>query len=77
MIPLNVAGCPRTLIILSEQLSLYSELVKDLAPGKPVMLEFVILTKAKEPVVDRHVLSDMSSRNTWSSSRLGPSRASS
>jgi len=40
----------------AEQLILYSELAKDFAPGKPVMLEFVILTKAKEPVVDRHLI---------------------
>jgi len=40
----------------AEQLILYSELAKDFAPGKPVMLEFVILTKAKEPVVDRHLM---------------------
>jgi putative RecB family exonuclease len=40
----------------AEQLILYSELAKDFAPGKPVKLEFVILTKAKEPVVDRHLL---------------------
>jgi CRISPR/Cas system-associated exonuclease Cas4 (RecB family) len=40
----------------AEQLLLYAELAKDFAPGKPVKLEFVILTKAKEPVVDRHLL---------------------
>ena len=40
----------------AEQLILYSELAKDFAPGKPVMMEFVILTKAKESVVDRHLL---------------------
>ena len=40
----------------AEQLILYSELAKDFAPGKPVKLEFVILTKAKEPVVDRHLM---------------------
>jgi putative RecB family exonuclease len=40
----------------AEQLILYAELAKDFAPGKPVMLEFVILTKAKEPVVDRHLM---------------------
>jgi putative RecB family exonuclease len=39
----------------AEQLILYSELAKDFAPGKPVQLEFIILTKAKEPVVDRHL----------------------
>jgi CRISPR/Cas system-associated exonuclease Cas4 (RecB family) len=40
----------------SEQLLLYSELAKDFAPGKPVKLEFAILTKAREPVVDRHLM---------------------
>jgi putative RecB family exonuclease len=40
----------------SEQLLLYSELARDFAPGKPVKLEFVVLTKSKEPMVDRHVL---------------------
>ena len=40
----------------AEQLLLYSELAKDFAPGKPVKLEFVVLTKAKEPAVDRHLL---------------------
>lgn len=40
----------------SEQLLLYSELAKDFAPGKPLMLEFVILTKTKEVAVDRHLL---------------------
>lgn len=41
----------------SEQLLLYSELTKDFAPGKPARLEFVILTKTKDVVVDRHALS--------------------
>jgi putative RecB family exonuclease len=40
----------------SEQLLLYSELAKDFAPDKPLMLEFVILTKTKEVVVDRHLM---------------------
>jgi len=40
----------------SEQLLLYSELVKELAPGKPIVLEFAVITKSKEPSVDRHVL---------------------
>lgn len=40
----------------AEQLILYAELAKDFAPSKPVKLEFVILTKAKEPVVDRHLM---------------------
>ena len=40
----------------SEQLLLYAELAKDLVPGKPLRLEFVILTKTKEVAVDRHSL---------------------
>jgi putative RecB family exonuclease len=40
----------------AEQLILYAELAKDFAPSKPVKLEFVILTKAKEPVVERLVM---------------------
>ncbi len=40
----------------AEQLILYAELAKDFAPGKPLKLEFVILTKTKEPVVDRHLM---------------------
>jgi putative RecB family exonuclease len=40
----------------AEQLLLYSELVKALVPGKQMRLQFVVLTKAKEPVVDVHEL---------------------
>jgi len=40
----------------SEQLLLYAELAKDFAPDKPLRLEFVILTKAKDVAVDRHSL---------------------
>jgi putative RecB family exonuclease len=40
----------------AEQLILYSELAKDFAPGKPVTLEFVILTKTKDVAIDRHLL---------------------
>ena len=35
---------------------LYGELAKDFAPGKPVIMEFVILTKTKEAAIDRHIL---------------------
>ncbi|MBW3599913.1 MAG: PD-(D/E)XK nuclease family protein [Planctomycetes bacterium] len=41
----------------AEQLLLYSELVRQLAPGKSVRLEFAVLTKAKSPAVDRHRVS--------------------
>ena len=40
----------------AEQLLLYSELVKHLVPGKHLRLQFVVLTKTKEPVVDVHEL---------------------
>ena len=40
----------------AEQLLLYSELAKDFAPGNPVTLEFVVLTKTKDVTVDRHCL---------------------
>lgn len=40
----------------AEQLLLYSELVKHLVPGKPLRLQYVVLTKTKEPVVDVHEL---------------------
>jgi CRISPR/Cas system-associated exonuclease Cas4 (RecB family) len=38
----------------TEQLLLYSELAKDFSPGKRVRLEFAILTKTKETVIERH-----------------------
>ena len=38
----------------AEQLLLYAELARDFAPRKQVRVEFVVLTKTKEPVVDRH-----------------------
>lgn len=40
----------------SEQLLLYAELAKDFAPGKPTLLEFIVLTKTKDVAVDRHSL---------------------
>jgi putative RecB family exonuclease len=36
----------------AEQLLLYSELAKHLSPGKPVRLRFLVVTKAKSPVVE-------------------------
>ncbi|HEX3658044.1 MAG TPA: PD-(D/E)XK nuclease family protein [Pirellulales bacterium] len=36
-----------------EQLLLYSELVRRLAPEKSIRLEFAVITKTNEPVVDR------------------------
>jgi len=38
----------------ADQLLLYSELVKELAPGKPVKLQFAVVTKAKTPVLTCH-----------------------
>lgn len=40
----------------AEQLLLYSELVRQLVPGRTIKLEFLVITKAREPAVDRHVL---------------------
>lgn len=38
----------------ADQLLLYSELVQSLADGKPVRLEFLVMTKTKAPSVLRH-----------------------
>jgi RecB family exonuclease len=40
----------------AEQLLLYTELARDFAPGKPLRIEFSVLTKTKEVSVDRHGL---------------------
>jgi putative RecB family exonuclease len=37
-----------------EQLLLYSELVKEILPGKPLRLEFAVITKAKSPSIETH-----------------------
>ena len=37
-----------------EQLLLYSELAKDLLPGKRLRLQFLVVTKATSPVVESH-----------------------
>lgn len=37
-----------------EQLVLYGQLVQELAPEKEVALQFVVISKAKEPAIDRH-----------------------
>ena len=37
-----------------EQLLLYSHLASEIAPGKTVRTRFLIITKAKEPVVEEH-----------------------
>ena len=38
-----------------EQLLLYSHLASEIAPGKKITTQFLVLTKAKEPVVEEHV----------------------
>jgi CRISPR/Cas system-associated exonuclease Cas4 (RecB family) len=38
-----------------EQLLLYSHLASEIAPGKKITTRFLVLTKAKEPVVEEHV----------------------
>jgi CRISPR/Cas system-associated exonuclease Cas4 (RecB family) len=40
----------------SDQVLCYSSLAGDFAPGKPIRLEFSVLTKAKDVVVERHVV---------------------
>jgi hypothetical protein len=40
----------------AEQLLLYAELARDFAPGKPIVIELVILTKTKTPTIDCHRL---------------------
>ena len=38
----------------AEQLLLYGELAKDFAPGKPIRVEFSVLTKTKEVNIEQH-----------------------
>jgi putative RecB family exonuclease len=38
-----------------EQLLLYAKLAADIGPGKKLQTRFLVLTKAKEPVVEEHV----------------------
>ncbi len=38
-----------------EQLLLYSHLASEIAPGKKIATRFLVLTKAKEPVVEEHI----------------------
>jgi hypothetical protein len=40
----------------AEQLLLYSELARQLVPGKPLRLEFAVITKSRTPAVDRHLI---------------------
>lgn len=51
----------------AEQLLLYSELVKDLMPGKKLRLQFAVITKAKVPLLDCHVVA-------WSPRRIERTR---
>jgi len=41
----------------ADQLLLYSELARELVPGKPLKLRFVVVTKGKNPTVDHHFVS--------------------
>ena len=41
----------------AEQLLLYSELARQLAPEKKVVCRFIVVTKAKTPVVEQHTVS--------------------
>jgi putative RecB family exonuclease len=38
-----------------EQLLLYSHLASEMSPGKKITTRFLVLTKAKEPVIEEHV----------------------
>jgi len=38
-----------------EQLLLYSKLASEISPGKKIVTRFLVLTKTKEPVVEKHV----------------------
>ena len=38
--------------INADQLLLYSELLQEIAPGKPLRLQFVVMTKTKQPAVE-------------------------
>jgi hypothetical protein len=38
----------------AEQLLLYGELAKELAPDRPTRLEFAVVTKTKEPAITVH-----------------------
>jgi len=38
-----------------EQLLLYSHLASEISPGKKIATRFLVLTKAKEPVIEEHV----------------------
>jgi len=38
-----------------EQLLLYSKLASEISPGKKIATRFLIITKAKEPVIEEHV----------------------
>lgn len=40
----------------SEQLLLYADLARDLAPGKPLRIEFAVLTKTKDVAIETHAL---------------------
>jgi CRISPR/Cas system-associated exonuclease Cas4 (RecB family) len=40
----------------AEQLLLYSQLARDLLPGKPLRLQFLVITKAKSPLVESHAV---------------------
>ena len=39
----------------SEQLLLYSHLASEISPGTKIATRFLVLTKAKEPVIEEHV----------------------
>jgi putative RecB family exonuclease len=44
------------------QLLLYSKLVKEILPGKPLRLEFAVITKAKTPSIETHAVASDAGR---------------
>jgi RecB family exonuclease len=46
----------------AEQLLLYADLARDLAPGKPLRILFAVLTKTKEVTIETHAMPVESSR---------------
>lgn len=49
----------------ADQLLLYHEAVRDLADGRPIRLEFVVLTKTKSPSIDVHRVEPDLERIRW------------
>lgn len=46
----------------AEQLLLYADLARDMAPGKPLRIQFTVLTKTKDVTIDTHAMPAENSR---------------